>query len=62
MQPDVRIFTDSNDPFGGSARLALVTYWFLKFSAKRRRVCTRLAPKSANRTTDVMVYEAGADI
>jgi hypothetical protein len=31
MQIDVRIFTDSNDPFGGSAHSELVTYWFLKF-------------------------------
>jgi len=35
MQTDVRIFTDSDDPFGGSAKSALVTYWFLKCSRKR---------------------------
>jgi len=58
----MRIFTGSNDPFGGSARLELVTYWFLKFSAMRGRLCTRLASKSADRTTDVMVYETRADI
>jgi len=35
MQTDVRIFTDWDDPFGGSAKSALVTYWFLKCSRKR---------------------------
>ena len=32
MQTDLRIFTDWDDPFGGSANGMLVTYWFLKFS------------------------------
>ena len=61
MQIDMRIFTDWDDPFGGSAKSSLVTYWFLKFSRRAQRVCTRLASESADSTTEVMLYGSGAD-
>jgi hypothetical protein len=38
MQTDRRIFTGGANLFGGSVRLKLVRYWFLKFSGIRSRV------------------------